>query len=66
MAIARTSREGKDVLGHGTWDINGKLKPFSEGNILPSTPLTHTTAPHTFRDPRGRSPQETLNVVNSK
>ena len=39
-----------------------EYKGVSEDSILPSTPLTHTTTPHTFRDPRGRSPQERLNI----
>ena len=55
----------------GDWDMGTvwrlcEYKGVNEGNILPSTPLTHTTTPHTFRDPRRRGLQERLNVVNSE
>ena len=35
-----------------------EYKGVNEGNILPSTPLTHT-----LRDPRGRSPHVMVNQV---
>ena len=52
----------------GDWDMGTvwrlcEYKGVSEGNILPSTPLTHTTTPHTLRDPRGRSPRVIENQV---
>ena len=55
----------------GDWDIGivwrlCEYKGVNEGNILPRTPLTHTTTPHTLRDPRGRSPQERLTMANAE
>ena len=49
-------------LGHGNSVEVTRVQGVNEGNILTSTPLTHTTTTHTFRDPRGRSPQEGLNM----
>ena len=45
------------------WRLH-EYKGVSVGNILPSTLLTHTTTPHTFWDPRERSPQERLNIYS--
>ena len=50
----------------GDWDMGTvwrlcEYNGVNEGNILPSTPLTHT-----LREPRGRSPQERLTMANAE
>ena len=47
------------------WRLH-EYKGVNEGNILPSTLLTHTITSHTLRDPRGRSPQERLTMAKAE